>query len=157
LTTSKYAGDHRAKVDPHADVKAGRELARGLNHLKTAPDGIEHGVFDPFEKPAGGHEGVADRLDLLDVVAHSDLFPLLDKPLEVLEDLLGTVPLAILCEAYDVHEHHRDVIVAVRLHRTGRLELDDDLVGKENVQEFVGATLFALQLAIEMNDVLEGG
>src|SRR5262249_8701781 len=146
LAMANYPRHHLPDVDPNAQVPVGGQRLGGRDHLQAAAHAVEHRVLDAVQQSAGGHEGVANGLDLLHLVTQGTVLPGLDQTLEMRDDLFRAVPVAVGREAHDVGEEDRHFVVTPWPDPVGCLQLLDDLVGQDHVQQLVGAALLPLDL-----------
>jgi hypothetical protein len=73
LAGAYHAGHHRADVDAAAQPPAGRRAAGCLGQGERGPQAGHDRIGMALEQIAGRHEGVADRLDLLQAVRTRDV------------------------------------------------------------------------------------
>ena len=129
-------------MDAHAEVPFIPELLGGPDHVQAAVHAVEHRIVGRFsQEPRGGHEGVADRLDLLHVMAQRDLLPVLDQLFQVQHHLFGLMADAVRRETDHVAEEDGDIFVTTRLDFLVGLHLPGDLAREDDLQQLVGPLL----------------
>ena len=79
-------------------------------------------------------------------MSFDDLLKRCHERLQLCDDPLRRVAVAILGEADDIAEQHGDILVPPRLRASFRLELAHDGFGQDAVQELVHAGLLFLEL-----------
>ena len=100
-----------------------------------------------LKQVGGGHQAVADGLDLLEAMLVHQRFAVFDQTIEIGDHLLGRMRVGIAGEANDVGEQHDDPLVAPRRDPVRRLELGHSGLGQDGVKQAIGAFALPLDLA----------
>ena len=146
LLVSQHTCDQVPTVNAQSNAPRRRQIATCGDHVETCLDALEIRVQHRRQKPGGGHERVADGLDLLEAVALRDLLEPEGDPGQSVQHLLGIVGVAVLGEADDVGEQHGHTLVTPRLYPTVCFELVGDLVRQDRSKQAI--RLMSLGLAL---------
>jgi hypothetical protein len=85
------------------------------------------------QQAGGRHEGISDRLDLFESVSFHDFLEGGDQGLELADDPLRRVAVAVFREAHDIAQQHGYILVPPRLRPAFRLEVANNAFRQEAV------------------------
>eukprot|EP01136_Pigoraptor_vietnamica_P010965 Opistho-1_new@49258 len=125
----------------YAEVdRAAEEVQRHRRNLARVPISVADG------ESGRDHVRVADRLNLVDVVAVDDVVEASVEVVEEVDDLQGRALRGNVRETDDVTEEDRDEVEALGVHRLAVLQLFGNGLREHAVQQLLGLALLLVEL-----------
>src|SRR5262249_39482417 len=115
------AGDDRANVNADSDLPSGWTQLGGLSQAAGTAEACHHRIVARLEQVCRCEDPVTDGLDLVEAMLHDHTLPSVEQVVQVRDDLLRTVLLAVWREVDNISEQYGHPFIPHRHYAACRL------------------------------------